>query len=424
MIPNTQGTQKTPGSIRNNPAFQKFQNVDNPTSAPGTKPIPPKPEQRGRQPATQTGETKVLYPSASHTTTTDAAPSNAAPAPSETRSRVSRSRSGSESPTKLVQRKRSTDLPRVSRVQKSIANELGASPEITQVADAVMPQVIGRAANLRLNLTELKRSTLSETTQPAATARARAPERGEAEKSQKARSASPKKKLPSADSPQRQPDSASNKKKSGLLNLFKSPSSHRKDSKAGKTEKTPKPKRGTEAQVRSPRSPEITSQPTLTQKSSPILKPLPPTPQVQAQESPAPQKSLPKPPEAKQPAVTVQPQAMPAQPEAVPTQTQAMPQQSAEVAQAPAEVPLASTVSPREEAATPVQTTEPQAAQEKPASEATQRRTPREPGSPLSDKGRPAPKPLLKPKTPPATPTTVSTTQTDTHKDPDSKNET
>lgn len=412
--------QKAPGSIRNNPAFLKFQNADNPTSATGTKPIPPKPEQRGHQPATQTGETKILYPSASNTTTTDAAPSNTAPAPSETRSRVSRSRSGSESPTKrLVQRERSTDLPRVSRVQKNIVNELGASPEITRATDEVMPKVIGPAVKLRLNLTEVQRATLSESTQPAATARARAPEREEAEKSQKARSASPKKKVPSAaDSAQRQPDSASNKKKSGLLNLFKSPSSHRRDSRAGKTEKTPKSKRGTEVQVRSPRSPEITSPLTPTQKSSPILKPLPPTPQVHAQEFPAPQKSLPKPPEARQPVVTVQPEAMPTQPEAVPAQTQTMPQQPADVLQPQSEMPTASTVSPREEATTPSQTNASQPIKDKSTSTRT---SPRSPLANMVIKPR-----LVVPKTPvtPATTTPASTTETSGDKDPDSKNET
>jgi len=403
---------KATGNIRNNPAFQMFQNAGNPTPAPGAKPIPPEP--RGRQPAKQTDEPKVLYPSTSNTTDTHAAPDTQAPATTPSRDRASRSRSqsGSRSPAKLIRSEKSQELP---RVQKRIGKELGTSPAIIQAANQVLPKVTGPALKLKINIaavqreTEKQRATLSEITQPLATTReARSAEKEETKR--ETRSESPTKKPRSSDKPGS--DSAK-KKKSGLLDfLEKKTTSHRKVTRASK--------RNTE--VQSPRSPEVIFHATPVQSSSPIQKQLPPTPKTQV--SPAPLKPLPLPPLLKQPAATEQTESMPAPPQDIPPPPQVLPEQRAEAVPTQAEVPTASTVSPREEAATPLQTTAPQAAQEKPASEAAKRRTPREPGSPLSDKDRPAPKPRLKPKTPPATPTTVSTTQTETHKDPDSKNET
>lgn len=436
--------QKTVGGIRNNPASQKPQNADQPTPTPGTRPLPPKPEQRGRQAAVSTDDAKRLYPPAPQQTATPAEPGNTAPLTPKTRSSVSRSRTGSESPSKLVQRKRSTDLPRVTRVQKKLVDELDVSHEIRKTSERVLPEVSGPAKGLRLDLTAVKqqtslhRETLSEATQPPATDRARSSEQGKAGQSQKTRSASPKK-LPRSSIPQ-QPGSGSPKKKGGLLSRLRAPTSHRKGSKAGRSEKPLKAEHSPEAQIDSPPSPVFSPDQQLAGNSAPNLghwvattrreqtpaspsqtspsgnkqwppgsqrnDPMPAYPRLvdqQERELSPPRKPLPKAPKKQEPT-----RAEDATVERGPIHTEPEPQaHTADTGKG--NLPQASTQSPREKTTAPVQTNAQQTEQEHASTKAQQRKTPREPGSPLAPMLR---KPLLKvPKTT-ATPTTASSTDT------------
>lgn len=415
MQPSSKGNQQKP--IEGNAAFKMWQNLANTTADSGTKPIAPQSEPRGRPPTKQTGDVKVLYPSASNTTDTNAAPSDKAPAPSESRTSVNRShsesRSRSGSPKKLVRREPSHTL---RSVQQRLASDLGASPEITRAADQVLPKVTGPAVKLKLDIAAVKKATempkvpLSETTQPAATARARPPVREETKETKKTRSESPKKKPQPPETPGS--DSVT-KQRSGLFAfLEKKSTSHRKDTKASKASKASKVANKRHTEVQSPRSPEVTFQATPVQPSSPILKQVPPTPKTQ--ESPAPVKPLPKPPLPKRPEVAEQTGSMPAPPQDMPPPAQDMPPPPQDLPEQPAEVVadtqpemLASpTVSPREEITMSSPTTVSRPEKEKPSSKATTPRTPPDMRY----------RPSLRPKAPPTQPTTVPTTQTDTPK--------